>query len=115
MSYTDLSLLGCHWPKGVHQCPFLHFQVSCGRPCKRQDGQNSASQTDAEERAQLCETHQKRGVFRSLQDLKDAIHCFLDDTNANSKPFTIGEGLARVDLCGSTSCPPRSLVLVSAA
>jgi hypothetical protein len=36
-------------------------------------------------------THQKRlerGVFRSLQELKDAIHRFLDDTNANPKPFT---------------------------
>ena len=30
----------------------------------------------------------KRGVFRSLQELKDAIHRFLDDTNANPKPFT---------------------------
>src|SRR4029077_17018958 len=29
----------------------------------------------------------KRGVFRSLQELKDAIHRFLDDTNANPKPF----------------------------
>ena len=39
----------------------------------------------------LRETHQKRlkrGVFRSLQELKDAIHRFLDDTNANPKPFT---------------------------
>jgi hypothetical protein len=27
-------------------------------------------------------------VFRSLQELKDAIHRFLDDTNANPKPFT---------------------------
>lgn len=59
----------------------------------------------------LYETHQKclkRGVFRSLQELKYAIHCFLDDTNAHPKPFTIGEGLARVDVCGSTSCPPRA-------
>lgn len=30
----------------------------------------------------------KRGVFRSLQELKDAIHCFLDQTNAGPKPFT---------------------------
>ena len=30
----------------------------------------------------------KRGVFRSLQELKDAIHRSLDDTNANPKPFT---------------------------
>jgi hypothetical protein len=29
-----------------------------------------------------------RGVFRSLQELKDAIHRFLDDANANPKPFT---------------------------
>ena len=30
----------------------------------------------------------KRGVFRSLRELKDAIHRFLDHTNANPKPFT---------------------------
>ena len=30
----------------------------------------------------------KRGVFRSLQELKNAIHRFLDETNANPKPFT---------------------------
>jgi hypothetical protein len=29
----------------------------------------------------------KRGVFRSLQELKDAIHSFIADTNANPKPF----------------------------
>jgi hypothetical protein len=29
-----------------------------------------------------------RGVFRSLRELKDAIHRFLDDTNASPKPFT---------------------------
>jgi hypothetical protein len=29
-----------------------------------------------------------RGVFRSLQELKDAIHRFLDDSNAKPKPFT---------------------------
>jgi len=27
-------------------------------------------------------------VFRSLQELRDAIHRFLDDTNADPKPFT---------------------------
>jgi hypothetical protein len=30
----------------------------------------------------------KRGVFRSLLELKDAIHRFLDQTNADPKPFT---------------------------
>jgi RNA polymerase sigma factor (sigma-70 family) len=30
----------------------------------------------------------RRGVFRSVQELKDAIHRFLDETNANPKPFT---------------------------
>jgi hypothetical protein len=30
----------------------------------------------------------KRGVFRSLGELKNAIHRFLDDTNADPKPFT---------------------------
>jgi len=38
--------------------------------------------------AKLTEKRLKRGVFRSLQELKDAIHRFLDDTNANPKPFT---------------------------
>jgi hypothetical protein len=36
----------------------------------------------------LTKKRLKRGVFRSLQQLKDAIHRFLDDTNANPKPFT---------------------------
>jgi transposase len=38
--------------------------------------------------AKLTEKRLKRGVFRSLQELKDAIHRFLDDTNANPTPFT---------------------------
>jgi transposase len=38
--------------------------------------------------AKLTKKRLKRGVFRSLQELKDAIHQFLDDTNANPKPFT---------------------------
>ena len=38
--------------------------------------------------AQLTKKRLKRGVFRSLKELKDAIHRFLDDTNANPKPFT---------------------------
>src|SRR5947207_13657178 len=38
--------------------------------------------------ANLAKKRPKRGVFRSLQELKDAIHRFLDDTNANPKPFT---------------------------
>jgi transposase len=38
--------------------------------------------------AKLTKKRLKRGVFRSLQELKDAIHCFLDDTNANPKPLT---------------------------
>jgi hypothetical protein len=29
----------------------------------------------------------KHGVFRSLQELKDAIHRFIDHTNANPRPF----------------------------
>jgi transposase len=36
----------------------------------------------------LTKRRLKRGVFRSLQELKDAIHRFLDDINANPKPFT---------------------------
>jgi hypothetical protein len=36
--------------------------------------------------AKLTKKRLKRGVFRSLQELKDAIHRFLDHTNA--KPFT---------------------------
>ena len=38
--------------------------------------------------ANLAKKRLKRGVFRSLQELKDAIHRFLDATNANPKPFT---------------------------
>ena len=38
--------------------------------------------------AKLTKKRLKRGVFRSLQELKDAIHRFLDDTNAKPKPFT---------------------------
>jgi transposase len=38
--------------------------------------------------AKLTKRRLKRGVFRSLNDLKDAIHRFLDDTNANPRPFT---------------------------
>ena len=37
--------------------------------------------------AKLTKKRLKRGVFRSLQELKDAIHRFLDDTNANPRPF----------------------------
>jgi transposase len=42
--------------------------------------------------AKLTKKRLKRGVFRSLQELKDAIHRFLDDTNANPKPFTWTKG-----------------------
>jgi transposase len=38
--------------------------------------------------ANLAKKRLKRGVFRSLHELKDAIHRFLDATNANPKPFT---------------------------
>src|SRR3974377_1036527 len=38
--------------------------------------------------AKLTKKRLKRGVFRSLQELKDAIHHFLDDINANPMPFT---------------------------
>ena len=38
--------------------------------------------------AKLTKKRLKRSVFRSLQELKDAIHRFLDDINANPKPFT---------------------------
>ncbi len=38
--------------------------------------------------AKLTTKRLKRGVFRSLRELKDAIHRFLEDTNANPKPFT---------------------------
>jgi transposase len=38
--------------------------------------------------AKLTKKRLQRSVFRSLQELKDAIHRFLDDTNANPKPFT---------------------------
>src|ERR1044072_7074428 len=50
----------------------------------------SASWLNADEGffANLAKKRLKRGVFRSLQELKDAIHRFLDETNANPKPFT---------------------------
>jgi transposase len=38
--------------------------------------------------AKLTKRRLKRGVFRSLKELKDAIHRFLDETNADPKPFT---------------------------
>ena len=38
--------------------------------------------------ANLTKKRLKHGVFRSLQELKDAIHRFLDHTNAKPKPFT---------------------------
>ena len=38
--------------------------------------------------AKLTKKRLKSDVFRSLQELKDAIHRFLDDTNANPKPYT---------------------------
>jgi transposase len=38
--------------------------------------------------AKLTNKRLKHGVFRSLRELKDAIHRFLDHTNANPKPFT---------------------------
>src|ERR1700740_1850453 len=38
--------------------------------------------------AKLTKKRLKRGVFRSLQELKDAIHRFLADTKTNPKPFT---------------------------
>jgi hypothetical protein len=38
--------------------------------------------------AKLTKKRLRRGVFRSLKELRDAIHRFLDDTNADPKPFT---------------------------
>jgi transposase len=38
--------------------------------------------------ATLTKRRLKRGAFRSLQELKDAIHRFLDHLNADPKPFT---------------------------
>ena len=37
--------------------------------------------------ALLAKRRLKRGVFRSLKELMDAIHSFIADTNANPKPF----------------------------
>ena len=36
--------------------------------------------------ANLAKKRLKRGVFQSVQELKEAIHRFLDETNANPKP-----------------------------
>jgi hypothetical protein len=38
-------------------------------------------------RVRCLETILKRGVFRSIQELKHAIHSFIADTNAKPKPF----------------------------
>lgn len=38
--------------------------------------------------AKLTKRRLKRGVFRSLQELKDAIHRFLQSANADPRPFT---------------------------
>src|ERR1700745_613079 len=37
--------------------------------------------------ATLTKRRLQRGVFRSLQELKEAIHSFIDDTNGNPQPF----------------------------
>jgi transposase len=37
--------------------------------------------------AKLTNRRLKRGVFQSLDDLKDAINCFIAETNAEPKPF----------------------------
>ena len=37
--------------------------------------------------AKLTRQRLKRGVFRSVVDLKFAINCFVADTNADPKPF----------------------------
>jgi DDE superfamily endonuclease len=42
--------------------------------------------------AKLTKRRLKRGVFRSLQELKDAVHRFLGDTNANPNPFYLDQG-----------------------
>jgi transposase len=38
--------------------------------------------------ALLSKRRLKRGIFRSLQELTDAIHSFIADTNANPRPFS---------------------------
>jgi transposase len=38
--------------------------------------------------AKLTKQRLKRGVFRSIEELKAAIHRFLADTNQNPNPFT---------------------------
>jgi hypothetical protein len=37
--------------------------------------------------AKLTNRRLKRGVFRSVADLEDAINCFVGETNADPKPF----------------------------
>jgi transposase len=49
--------------------------------------------------AKLTKKRLKRGVFRSLQELKDAIHRFLDDTNANLRP-EVAERVVALTLAG---------------
>jgi len=53
--------------------------------------------------ARLTTRRLKRGVFRSLQELKNAIHRFLDDHNADPKPFTVKRGHQVLDSIQKTS------------
>ena len=40
--------------------------------------------------ALLSKRRLRRGIFRSLQEFKNAIHSFITDTNANPKPLLYG-------------------------
>lgn len=46
--------------------------------------------------AKLAKQRLKRGVFRSVEDLKAAIHRFLADANRNPKPFTWTKDPAKI-------------------
>jgi transposase len=46
--------------------------------------------------AKLSKQRLKRGVFRSVQELKDAIHRFIADTNADPKPFSWTKDPAKI-------------------
>src|SRR6201994_2708867 len=55
--------------------------------------------------ANLAKKRLKRGVFQSLQELKNAIHRFADETNANPKPFTWTKDPNKIHRCRQTRTP----------
>ena len=55
--------------------------------------------------ANLAKKRLKRGVFRSVQELKDAIHRFLDENQRRSKAFHLDQGPKQNHRCCQTRAP----------